>query len=63
MIGNFIFGCLPAGALGLFGKFLLSAGPKFLAKALRCLGFGGCAAMALFLVLTGLLPLVCRCPL
>ena len=53
MIGYFILGICLLGGLGLIGKFLLNADPKFLAKALRFTGFGLCAAVALFLLLTG----------
>jgi|TARA_B110000196_G_scaffold303903_1_gene300170 hypothetical protein len=53
MIGYFTLGVCLLGALGLIGKFLLNADPKFLAKALRYTGFGLCAAVALFLLLTG----------
>lgn len=53
MIGYFILGVCLLGALGLMGKLLLNADPKFLAKALRYLGFGICAATALFFLLTG----------
>ena len=53
MIGYFILGVCLLGALSLMGKILLTADPKFLAKALRYTGFGICAAMAVFLLLTG----------
>jgi hypothetical protein len=53
MIGYFILGVCLLGALGLMGKILLNADPKFLAKGLRYLGFGICAAAALFFLLTG----------
>ncbi|MDA1099386.1 MAG: molecular chaperone DnaJ [Proteobacteria bacterium] len=53
MIGYFILGVCLLGALGLIGKLLLTADPEFLAKALRFSAFGLCAAVALFLLLTG----------
>ena len=53
MIGYFILGICLLAALGVAGKLLLNADPKFLAKALRITGFGLCAAVALFLLLTG----------
>ncbi len=53
MIGYFILGVCLLGALGLMGKLLVTADPKFLAKVLRYTAFGLCAAVALFLLLTG----------
>ena len=53
MIGYFILGVCLLGALGLMGRLLLNADPKILAKTLRYLGFGICAAVALFFLLTG----------
>ena len=53
MIGYFILGVCLLAALGLCGKMLLTADPKFLAKVLRYSGFGICAALAAFLLLTG----------
>jgi len=53
MIGYFILGVCLLAALGLTGKILLNADPKCLAKAVRYLGFGVCAAAALFFLLTG----------
>ena len=53
MIGYFILGVSLLGALALMGKLLITADPKFLAKALRYTGFGLFAAVALFLLLTG----------
>ncbi|MBT7760982.1 MAG: molecular chaperone DnaJ, partial [Rhodospirillaceae bacterium] len=53
MIGYFILGVCLLAALGLMGKFLLTMDPGVLAKFLRYTGFGICAAMAAFLLLTG----------
>ncbi|MFP6699533.1 MAG: molecular chaperone DnaJ [Alphaproteobacteria bacterium] len=53
MIGYFILGVCLLAALGLCGKVMLTADPKALAKILRYTGFGICAALAAFLLLTG----------
>ncbi len=53
MIGYFILGVCLLGALALAGKLLLTTDPRVLAKILRYSGFGICAAMAAFLLLTG----------
>jgi hypothetical protein len=53
MIGYFILGVCLLGALGLASRLLLTADPKVLANILRYSGFGICAAMAAFLLLTG----------
>ena len=53
MIGYFILGVCLLGALALMARLLLTADPKVLAKALRYGGFGICASVALFFILTG----------
>ncbi len=53
MIGYFILGVCLLAALGLMGRVLLTADPRILAKILRYSGFGICAALAAFLLLTG----------
>lgn len=53
MIGYFILGICLLAALGLMGKFGLTADPKTLVRILRISAFGICAVAAAFLLFTG----------